>query len=270
MLDVFWYRPREGFNLGDEITSFLLENLFEREHQLSSFPNAELLSTGSTLSIAWDRPEHGKRVRPLNVVGSGCMYPTSLDIPDYMKVWSVRGHLTRLAINGTSAASIDLTTTVGDPGLLLSRANIDLQYTKTTRIGYIPHFQKIDTDETRLILETLDAELIDFRTNNFSNTVSRMASCDIIVSQALHGIIIADSFRIPNAWYWGGALHRGSEYKFYDYFSAIGRDPNRRLVGVSALNARSISDNIHAMDPSVLSKAQAGVMHAFEAYLSTV
>lgn len=74
MIDTFWYRPAEGFNLGDEVTAQVLANLFEVPFQRAPFPKAKLISTGSTLTIAWDRPEHAVRTLPMRVVGSGFMY----------------------------------------------------------------------------------------------------------------------------------------------------------------------------------------------------
>ena len=55
-------------------------------------------------------------------------------------------------------------------------------------------------------------------------------SCKLVLSSSLHGLIVADSFGVPN-------MHlvlsdnllspnhlRGGEYKFRDYFSGIGRE----------------------------------------------
>ena len=46
--------------------------------------------------------------------------------------------------------------------------------------------------------------------------------CDFILSSSLHGIIVADSFNIPNAWIYLTDKVIGKGFKFHDYFSAIG------------------------------------------------
>jgi len=46
--------------------------------------------------------------------------------------------------------------------------------------------------------------------------------CDLILSSSLHGIVVADSLNIRNAWIHLSDRIVGKGFKFYDYFSAIG------------------------------------------------
>lgn len=56
MIKVFWWRSPENFyNLGDEITSIILDELFEVAHEKSNIFNADLISTGSILNWVYNK-----------------------------------------------------------------------------------------------------------------------------------------------------------------------------------------------------------------------
>lgn len=51
--------------------------------------------------------------------------------------------------------------------------------------------------------------------------VSKVIQCNFILSSALHGLICADAFSIPNKWLVISGNVEGREYKFKDYYSVF-------------------------------------------------
>lgn len=71
-----------------------------------------------------------------------------------------------------------------------------------------------------------NCKLIDFGTYNIEDTIDDILSCEFIISSSLHGLILADAYRIPSAWLiaeknTGGSRPGGGEFKYYDYFASV-------------------------------------------------
>ena len=51
--------------------------------------------------------------------------------------------------------------------------------------------------------------------------ISQLTECQFILSSSLHGLIMADSFGIPNQWMVLSDKVEGKNFKFYDYYSVF-------------------------------------------------
>ena len=51
--------------------------------------------------------------------------------------------------------------------------------------------------------------------------ISQLTECEFILSSSLHGLIMADSFGIPNQWMVLSDKVEGKNFKFYDYYSVF-------------------------------------------------
>src|SRR5690606_13222558 len=56
-------------------------------------------------------------------------------------------------------------------------------------------------------------------TKNPKEVISEISSCTCIVSSSLHGLIVADSYRIPTAWMILSDKINGGPFKYNDYYS---------------------------------------------------
>ena len=132
---------------------------------------------------------------------------------------AVRGILTQKCIEKILNATID--PVLGDAGILAPML-FENQITKSNLIGIIPHFKEQDAPQVhRIKKEYPDAIVINLRKEPL-DVIQEIAQCEHIISSSLHGLIIADSFRIPNIRVFFTDAPMGDGFKFDDYYSAYG------------------------------------------------
>jgi hypothetical protein len=201
-------------NFGDGLNVPLLNHFAHIDAQWASPREADLVCTGSILH-SLDSPFRG------TVAGAGELYEdTRIDLR-FADVRGLRGPLSASqAILRPSQSDYVL----GDPGLLASElveANRD-RY----RIGVVPHVTDRQLwDIEREKLKQWDPILID-PTLPPLDVVSRIGSCNKVVSSSLHGLVVADSFGIPRRAERFPAMagpHEGGDWKFRDYGASIGQ-----------------------------------------------
>lgn len=137
------------------------------------------------------------------------------------KVHLVRGKLTR---NYLINQGVPCPENYGDPALLISdyyQPKISRRY----KMGIIPHY--VDLGEEiimKYISKNQDVVLIDVANyNKWTDICDLIASCDFIISSSLHGLIVSDSYGVPNLWVRFSDRVFGGDFKFLDYFSAVNR-----------------------------------------------
>jgi pyruvyltransferase len=200
----FWYV--NTVNFGDLITPMLLKHYgFVPFHR--SLAAADILCTGSILQMAPDD-------YPGVILGSGIISEQRRSFPR-ARVLSVRGELTRESLGLPSS------TPLGDPGLLASRVRSrrpDARYP----LGIVPHYVDAADDRIRRIRERGGDRVlvIDVRRNP-AEVFADIASCEHVLSSSLHGLIVADSYRIPGAWIVQSDKVLGKGFKFRAYHSSL-------------------------------------------------
>ncbi len=192
-------------NFGDILTPFLVQAMGYGVRWCGRGASGKLLAVGSILD----------RVKPRDVVwGSGLMRPEQrVTLPADVTVLAVRGPKTRAAVEG------DVPEVYGDPGLLLPRF-----YTPTPMgsfsVGVIPHEAEKDippVDDPSVLWIDINAGI--------EPVLDAMASCDVILSSSLHGLIAADAYGIPSAWIRMSNRVHGGHFKFDDYYLGSGQEP---------------------------------------------
>lgn len=194
-------------NFGDLITPLLLKHYGLTPVHSFSPENAEIVSTGSILQ--W-MPEDFAGI----ILGTGLIQDETRQFP-HARIAAVRGQLTAERINAPADVVL------GDPGLL-APAILKKRPPKTHVLGLIPHYIDRQHAVVRHLSEchTRHMKCIDVRRP--PELVFRdIAACEHILSSSLHGLIVADSFGIPNAWLHLSDDVLGQGFKFYDYFSSL-------------------------------------------------
>ena len=138
-----------------------------------------------------------------------------------MKILALRGKHTQKQVENILKRKINVT--LADGGLLASKL-LDLsKIEKKYKVGIIPHYVDFKFDLSKNVgLENY--RVIDV-TKNPMFVLSEIAQCEVILSSSLHGLIIADSFNIPNKWVKMSDNLFGGDYKFRDYYSIYDYEP---------------------------------------------
>lgn len=207
-LALHWFR---GFkNFGDQMAPLILR-------QYGFFPfyspveKSLMISTGSILDNV---PENYSG----HIVGSGLLFDSRIQLRN-ATIWAVRGELTRDRIGA------DKNVVLGDPGLL-ARKLLRKRQTKSYILGIVPHYHERHDIRIHQLSARHSSDILVIDVTNDPLTVLRnIDKCEHVISSSLHGMVVADSLGIPNAWMLLSDKVEGRGFKFRDYGSAVGRIP---------------------------------------------
>lgn len=245
-IKAYWFR--DIVNFGDLITPLLLKHYgFTPIHTLPH--KTSLVSTGSIL-------EHLPEDYSGQILGSGFIYETSRMTFPKARVFAVRGELTRERL-GVGHRDVAL----GDPGLLASRV-LPQREKKRYVLGIVPHHIDAASPVLARIAGNYREEVIVIDVQQQPLEVFRLIDqCEHILSSSLHGLIVADSFGIPNGWLSVSNL-TGGRFKFDDYYSSLkisnenpielrGNESIGEMISMTTLkpvnNIIKLQNSIHAL-----------------------
>lgn len=208
-IKLYWSASKP--NVGDWLSPIIVASQTSRKVEHAVAKKCEMMCIGSILHKAknhWWSP-----VR--DIWGSGFMYDGASSKTKH-RVHAVRGKLTRARLLNAGGAAI------GDPGLLVSsvlaeRASANKKYS----VGLIPHYwDKSDPQVGRFLERYPEVKFLDVF-SDVDTFIREMTECEFIISSSLHGLIMADSFKIPNHWIVISDKIEGNNFKFYDYYSVF-------------------------------------------------
>lgn len=221
-IKTYYYTGKHNF--GDVLNEYIPERLFGCKIVKDDVYSCQACFIGSILT-PFLAPK-GEKVNVtkypiLNIWGSGFIRPTSPKrlLIRNVKPYAVRGILTRELLSKymkTDYSKIPL----GDPGLLCSRMYKNLDMTKKYEYGIVPHY--IDKQNKNLQKLQLPNSIILDIEENPDVFIKKLVQCKKIISSAMHGLIAADSFCIPNIRMILGDDIVGGDFKYNDYYSAFG------------------------------------------------
>jgi pyruvyltransferase len=197
-------------NVGDLLNEYLIPRISGRDIvKVKSSMQPHLRAVGSVV---------GSASRFSRIWGSGSI---NGDAPNRTlrkeNIYALRGQYTLELIRKNVADSLD-DLPLGDPAVLMPRFFLpDVE--KTTDIGIVPHFS--DEAQVRGYLSEIgekDVKIISVQQDPES-FITQLCACRKIYSSSLHGLILADSYKIPNNWVSFSDKLLGGEFKFMDYYS---------------------------------------------------
>ena len=164
------------------------------------------------------------------VWGTGFLNYNSCPDNDFLfrnvHICSLRGRLSKERVEKILKTRLNVP--LGDGGLLADRwigNNIKKKYV----IGIIPHFREQDSQLIKQLKNHYSNSIIINLRDKPMDVVHQIAECETILSSSLHGLIVADSFHIPNQHimlYEYGEKMKGDGFKFEDYYSSYGLKDN--------------------------------------------
>lgn len=263
-LKLYWWNHKPNF--GDRLSANIVAHVSGRPVEWASPGKAELFSLGSI----FDHVRQGWKsdAEPANkpwIWGTGVMAPMRTDFLRNVNIAAVRGPL--------SVALLDLPEVAqGDPGMLAADT-LGTRPERDDRIGLVLHLsQRLSPALAERIKADGRFRLIDVRHRDHMAVVAAIGSCRHVISSSLHGLIVADSFGVPNTWLDAAGIHKCAALKFHDYAISVGRVLGRpiQLEAIfdlaDALPAKP-QDLPYAGD---LARAASGLRAAFPAELMAV
>lgn len=135
------------------------------------------------------------------------------------KVYAVRGPKTR---DICLQSNIDCPEIYGDPALLIPYYYYPY-IMKKYKLGIIPHHSHINSDILNKFKDNENIKIINFtKYNDWKDIIKEIIECEFIVSESLHGLIISETYRIPNIWISLGN-NIGQNLKYEDFFLSINK-----------------------------------------------
>ena len=211
-------RKNGAINFGDNICPILFEHLTGKPVRHAKVHSCDFASIGSIMEMIQKRRiKRLKRFRfdPIKIWGAGCIRPGGEISRFLITPIALRGKLTssRLGIEGIP---------LGDPGILFNRLH-QPPSVKKYKYGIVPHYTDEASSTIKRILDATKHSILIPVDNDPLLTLKMIVDCECILSSSLHGLVAADSFKIPNyKCAFLGNLDGGS-YKFDDYCSGIDR-----------------------------------------------
>jgi pyruvyltransferase len=210
MVRAFWYISN---NFGDNLNHYLISELSEQQVVYNAKDKPHYIVCGSILA---DANEHS------TVWGAGFGSQWQWQgLDGQAKINMVRGYKSAELIKDTDFGLL------GDPAVLLP-----LLYMPTTEKKYktaiIPHYVDMEMCIAKYghLHHIIDPFL------PIKEFIDEVAASENIISSSLHGLIVADSYKVPNSWIDFGSLS-GDGFKFGDYYSTTHQRQSMAINRVS-------------------------------------
>lgn len=227
-IKAYWHPEK---NVGDTLTPVLLSALGFDVEKAGREDEGKLLGVGSIIQSS---------LRKGDIVwGSGIIKEKEVQAPAGVRFLAIRGKLSRALIKGADVPEV-----YGDPALLLPlifKPDVKI----THRIGIIPHYVDFEVAQKGFPILNKDGhyKLIDVRLP-WKDFITEVLSCETIVSSSLHGIVIAEAYGRPANWQVWSDKVIGDGFKFKDYLTGTGRNPQEPGWLPPIPNLKAIQDGL--------------------------
>ncbi|UPW19192.1 polysaccharide pyruvyl transferase family protein [Agarivorans sp. TSD2052] len=201
-MQLFYYKDEVG-NFGDDLNPWLWPQLLP--DFFNDDPSEQLVGIGTLLNHRL--PSN----KTLHIVGSGVGYGQLPNVTEHWKVHAVRGPYSAKALN------LDPSTAVTDSALLL-RNVMEPNYKADGDIGFMPHYLSCRSADWQNIAEACGFRFISPEWS-VDKVFAEMAQCKFMLTEAMHGAIVADALRLP----WKAVILGAhvNQVKWQDWLSTV-------------------------------------------------
>lgn len=214
-------------NFGDDLNYYIL-TILTGKHIINSSQIWNIgrlpiyMCIGSILNLYYINPKG-------NIVWGSGARDAGLPMNGFpKKICAVRGKLTREYLQ---RQGMDCPEIYGDPALLLPFLYQPIRK-KKHKLGIILHFRDKGNEQIRRVVEK-NGESVEFidivNFDRWESVIDRIMECECIASSSLHGLIVADAYKVPNVWIRFGDDTFEGEFKYLDYFSGVQRKTKEPL-----------------------------------------
>jgi succinoglycan biosynthesis protein ExoV len=206
-------------NFGDDLNPWLWERVFPGAFsgRVPHDPRQrEALDPSATLLIGIGTLLNNRvpAANPKIVLGSGCGYGSAPELDASWRVLAVRGP--------RSAERLGLPTSLGllDPGVLAADYWPAGERAQRSGVAYMPHCGSARNADWEAIAAEAGVTFIDPQWS-VERVLAILASSNALITEALHGAILAEAFRVP--WVPVRTNSEVLEFKWHDWCQSIER-----------------------------------------------
>lgn len=216
-IKLYYFTGRPNF--GDLLNEYICEKLFNCKVIKAPVNECEACFIGSILNPFFNRNLSCENLEPLNIWGSGLIdkIPMKKKFIRRANIYALRGKVTKMYLEAHKVQVSD-NVVLGDPGLLCSKVFTD-KIEKEYDWGIIPHY--VDRNNINLKKLNLPNSIKLDICERPEILIPKILKCKKIIASAMHGLIVADSFGIPNIRMILDDKMIGGDFKFNDYYSAF-------------------------------------------------
>jgi hypothetical protein len=201
---LYFYRGKEP-NFGDELNTWLLPKVFP-----NFFDDDNRILFLGIGSILYDHHPPNCRKVVFGAGFGGYTAPPQLD--ENWTISCVRGPRTA-KVFGLGQEKV-----AGDAAILINRYRHAQQPSRLRRIAFMPHFESLNRGNWQKACRLAGLHFIDPR-RPVDEVLAEIGSSSSIITEAMHGAIVADALRIP--WLPVLPLHVSHRFKWFDWAEAL-------------------------------------------------
>ena len=210
-LPLYWWQRGNGTtNFGDELSRIIVGRIIGHTPRRANRSEKKLVALGSILHAAHDS----------DIIWGTGLSGTALNPNKHnfsrLDVRAVRGPLTRAYL---LEHDIDCPELYGDPALALPLLFPEFKASFSRDYIIIPHIFDIKIFDTLGI--KISDEHVVLPSEPWETVIKKILESKFVISSALHGIIVAEAFKIPARYL--RLSEQESLLKYSDYYTATGR-----------------------------------------------
>ncbi|MGF1699871.1 polysaccharide pyruvyl transferase family protein [Photobacterium makurazakiensis] len=203
------YCHSETYNFGDDLNPWLWPKLLG--DVLDDNSDTYFLGIGTILTNKRVN-ERLKDAKKLIIFSSGAWDEELPTLDERCQVLGVRGPRTAKKLGLSADMGI------GDGAYLLRKVVLPQAESKASGVGFIPHHRSEDFIDWQAVCDQAGVKFISAK-QPVDDFLIALQSCEKVVTEAMHGAIVADALRIP----WVGAKFSPAfnEEKWYDFAESM-------------------------------------------------